>query len=99
MLPKDLVNAFLTVFIPKKVAIKNTTMPNKFSFDFTKQNFIFATTELDKLFAHSNRLTIIDLQAISVKELAEITALVCGEIEFECLARHARLQGQCKVSS
>ena len=73
-----------------------------FQFDFTKQNFIFATTELDKLFApFKDRLTIVDFKPYTVKELAEITDLVCGEIEFdEGLPRHCRNhKGQRKVSS
>ena len=85
MLPKDLVNAFLTVFNTEKGSYKEYHHAEQiFQFDFTKQNFIFATTELDKLFApFKDRLTIVDFKPYTVKELAEITALVCGEIEFE----------------
>jgi Holliday junction resolvasome RuvABC ATP-dependent DNA helicase subunit len=85
MLPKDLVNAFLTVFNTEKGSYKEYHHAEQiFQFDFTKQNFIFATTELDKLFApFKDRLSIIDFKPYTVKELAEITDLVCGEIEFE----------------
>ena len=85
MLPKDLVNAFLTVFNTEKGSYKEYHHAEQiFQFDFTKQNFIFATTELDKLFApFKDRLTIVDFKPYTVEELAEITDLVCGEIEFE----------------
>ena len=84
MLPKDLVNAFLTVFNTEKGSYKEYHHAEQiFQFDFTKQNFIFATTELDKLFApFKDRLTIVDFKPYTIEELAEITALVCGEIEF-----------------
>ena len=85
MLPKDLVNAFLTVFNTEKGSYKEYHHAEQiFQFDFTKQNFIFATTELDKLFApFKDRLTIVDFKPYTVDELAQITVLVCGEIEFE----------------
>lgn len=84
MLPKDLVNAFLTVFNTEKGSYKEFHHAEQiFPFDFTKQNFIFATTELDKLFdPFKDRLTIVDFRQYSVAELSEILDLVCGEIEF-----------------
>jgi Holliday junction resolvasome RuvABC ATP-dependent DNA helicase subunit len=52
--------------------------------DFSMQSFIFATTELDKLFApFKDRLTIVDFRPYTVQELAGIVDLVCGEIEFD----------------
>ena len=84
MLPKDLVNAFLTVFNTEKGSYKEYHHAEQiFQFDL-QQNFIFATTELDKLFApFKDRLSIIDFKPYTVEELAQITDLVCGEIEFE----------------
>ena len=85
MLPKDLVNAFLTVFNTEKGTYKEYHHAEQiFSFDFAKQNFIFATTEMDKLFApFKDRLTIVDFKPYTQQEMADIIDLVCGEIEFE----------------
>ena len=85
MLPKDLVNAFLTVFNTEKTTYKEYHHAEQiFSFDFAKQNFIFATTEMDKLFApFKDRLTIVDFKPYTQQEMADIIDLVCGEIEFE----------------
>lgn len=85
MLPKDLVNAFLTVFNTEKGSYKEYHHAEQiFAFDFAKQNFIFATTEMDKLFApFKDRLTIVDFRPYSKEELGEIIDLVCGEIEFD----------------
>jgi len=80
-----LVNAFLTVFNTEKGSYKEYHHAEQiFAFDFAKQNFIFATTELDKLFApFKDRLTIVDFKPYTVDELSEIVDLVCGEIDFE----------------
>ena len=85
MLPKDLVNAFLTIFNTEKGSYKEYHHAEQiFQFDFTKQNFIFATTELDKLFApFKDRLTIVDFRPYSVKELGEIVKLVASDIKFD----------------
>jgi len=85
MLPKDLVNAFLTVFNTEKGHRKEFHHAEQiFEFNFAKQNFIFATTELDKLFPpFKDRLTIIDFKPYSTEELGQILELVAGEIEFE----------------
>lgn len=85
MLPKDLVNAFLTVFNTEKGTYKEYHHAEQiFAFDFAKQNFIFATTELDKLFApFKDRLTIVDFKPYTQQEMADIIDLVCGEIEFD----------------
>lgn len=85
MLPKDLVNAFLTIFNTEKGSYKEYHHAEQiFQFDFTKQNFIFATTELDKLFApFKDRLTIVDFRPYSVEELGEIVKLVASDIEFD----------------
>ena len=85
MLPKDLVNAFLTIFNTEKGSYKEYHHAEQiFQFDFTKQNFIFATTELDKLFApFKDRLTIVDFRPYSVEELGEIVKLVASDIKFD----------------
>ena len=85
MLPKDLVNAFLTVFNTEKGSYKEYHHAEQiFAFDFAKQNFIFATTEMDKLFApFKDRLTIVDFKPYTIAELSEIIDLVSGEIDFE----------------
>jgi len=85
MLPKDLVNAFLTVFNTEKGSYKEYHHAEQiFAFDFAKQNFIFATTEMDKLFApFKDRLTVVDFKPYTQQEMADIIDLVCGEIEFE----------------
>ena len=85
MLPKDLVNALLTAFNTEKGNFKEYNHGEQiFAFDFSMQSFIFATTELDKLFApFKDRLTIVDFKPYTVGELADIVDLVCGEIEFD----------------
>ena len=84
MLPKDLTNAFLTVFNTEKGTSKEYHHGEDiFSFDFTRQNFIFATTEMDKLFPpFKDRLTVVDFKPYSKDELMGIIDLVNGEIEF-----------------
>lgn len=86
MLPKDLVNAFLTVFNTEKGTYKEFHHAEQiFPFDFRMQNFIFATTELDKLFSpFKDRLTIVDFRPYSTAELGEILKLSCPDyVEFK----------------
>lgn len=85
MLPKDLVNAFLTVFNTEKTNYKEYHHAEQvFAFDFSKQNFIFATTELDKLFPpFKDRLNIIDFKPYTKDEMGEIIKVCCNEIKFE----------------
>lgn len=85
MLPKDLVNAFLTVFNTEKGRVKDFNHGEQtFTFDFTKQCYLFATTELDKLFGpFKDRLTIVDFRPYEPSELAEMVQLTCNEIKFE----------------
>ena len=50
-LPKDLTNAFLTIFNTEKDHVKDFHWEEQvFTFNFKKQTFLFATTESDKLF-------------------------------------------------
>jgi Holliday junction resolvasome RuvABC ATP-dependent DNA helicase subunit len=74
MLPKDLVNAFLTIFNSETVKRKEYRVGEVvYNFDFSLQNFVFATTELDKLYPpFRDRLTIIDFKPYTVGELGEI---------------------------
>jgi Holliday junction resolvasome RuvABC ATP-dependent DNA helicase subunit len=85
MLPKDLVNAFLTVFNTEKGKVKDFNHGEQtFTFDFTKQCYLFATTELDKLFGpFKDRLTIVDFRPYKPEELAEMVGSTCEEINFE----------------
>ena len=51
-LPKDLTMAFLTIFNTERTHLKEFTWQEQvFTFDFSKQTFLFATTESDKLFS------------------------------------------------
>jgi Holliday junction resolvasome RuvABC ATP-dependent DNA helicase subunit len=55
-----------------------------FDFDFTVQNFIFTTTEEQKVFPPlMKRLRRIDLAEYSPKELAEIVKLGCPDVHFK----------------
>lgn len=86
MLPRDLVNAFLTVFNTEKGNYKEyNTGEQIYPFDFTMQNFVFATTELDKLFPpFRDRLYTIDFRPYSIEELGDILKVNCAdEIKFE----------------
>jgi Holliday junction resolvasome RuvABC ATP-dependent DNA helicase subunit len=73
-LPKDLVMAFLTVFNVESAKSKRFEWrENTFEFNFEKQTYIFATTELDKLFPpFKDRLTIIDFKPYEANELGSI---------------------------
>tara|TARA_B100001093_G_scaffold517018_1_gene597332 strand:- start:3691 stop:4644 length:954 start_codon:yes stop_codon:yes gene_type:complete len=76
-LPKDLTNAFLTIFntesSPNKEFIWQESVCH---FDFTRQTYMFATTETDKLFPPlKDRLTPIDFEPYSYDELSNIMAL------------------------
>jgi Holliday junction resolvasome RuvABC ATP-dependent DNA helicase subunit len=73
-LPKDLVMAFLTVFNVESAKSKRFEWrENTFEFNFEKQTYIFATTELDKLFPpFKDRLTVIDFKPYKAKELGSI---------------------------
>lgn len=85
MLPKDLVNAFLTVFNTERNTTKDFNHGEQtFTFDFKKQCYLFATTELDKLFGpFKDRLTIVDFRPYDVNELGEMIQLSCEEITFD----------------
>jgi Holliday junction resolvasome RuvABC ATP-dependent DNA helicase subunit len=75
-LPEDVINAFLTILNTenfkndiRRFIYKDATI----IFDFSKVNFIFATTESNKLFkAFRDRLTLIDFETYSQEELYKI---------------------------
>ena len=73
-LPLDLTMAFLTIFNTEKSGKKDFTWNEMtFTFDFTKQTFIFATTESDKIFAPlKDRLTTIDFEPYSKDEWSSL---------------------------
>jgi Holliday junction resolvasome RuvABC ATP-dependent DNA helicase subunit len=73
-LPKDLTNIFLTAFNVEGAEKKLVSVAEGFmEFDFKKQVYLFATTELHKLFDPlKDRLTIIDFKQYDEKELGAI---------------------------
>jgi Holliday junction resolvasome RuvABC ATP-dependent DNA helicase subunit len=73
-LPKDLEMAFLTIFNIEGAKTKRFEFgENSFLFDFQRQTFLFATTELDKLFPpFKDRLTQLDFEPYNSEELAGI---------------------------
>ena len=83
-LPKDLTMAFLTIFNTEKTNSKEFVFEDQtFTFDFTKQTFIFATTESDKLFPPlKDRLTTVDFEPYSKDNLGDIIKLNCEGINF-----------------
>ena len=83
--------AFLTIFNTEAHSRKSFTWNEmSFEFNFKQQTFIFATTETDKIFPPlKDRLTIVDFEPYSEKELAKIIELCAPDIDFteECLEK------------
>jgi Holliday junction resolvasome RuvABC ATP-dependent DNA helicase subunit len=73
-LPKDLTDIFLTAFNIEGAKKKTVSIAEGFvEFDFQKQIYLFATTELHKLFDPlKDRLTIIDFKQYTDAELVKI---------------------------
>ncbi len=73
-LPKDLTNIFLTAFNVEGAKKKMVSAAQGFmEFDFEKQIYLFATTELHKLFDPlKDRLTIIDFKQYNERELGQM---------------------------
>ena len=73
-LPKDLEMAFLTIFNIEGAKTKRFEFgESSFLFEFERQTFLFATTELDKLFPpFKDRLTQLDFEPYNSEELAGI---------------------------
>lgn len=84
-LPKDLTNIFLTAFNVEGAKKKLVSVAEGFmEFDFEKQIYLFATTELHKLFDPlKDRLTIIDFKQYDEKELGEIMQNKVDWISYE----------------
>jgi Holliday junction resolvasome RuvABC ATP-dependent DNA helicase subunit len=84
-LPKELVMAFLTVFNVESAKKKRFEWRDStFEFNFEKQSYIFATTELDKLFPpFKDRLTIVDFKPYVEEELAAILQNKLDWVIFE----------------
>lgn len=84
-LPKDLTNIFLTAFNVEGAKKKLVSVAEGFmEFDFEKQIYLFATTELHKLFDPlKDRLTIIDFKQYDEKELGEIMQNKVDWVSYE----------------
>ena len=84
-LPKDLVEVFLTVFNTEGSKSKQVSIGEGFAtFDFEKQNFLFATTELHKIFDPlKDRMTIVDFKPYVPKELAHIIQKKIDWVQFD----------------
>lgn len=89
-LPKDLTMAFLTIFNTEKTNKKEFSFEDQvFEFDFTKQTFIFATTESDRLFPPlKDRLSTVDFEPYNTDNLGEIIKLNCDGINFSDESLH-----------
>jgi len=83
-LPKDLTNAFLTIFNTEKDHVKDFHWEEQvFTFNFKKQTFLFATTESDKLFPPlKDRLTTIDFEPYAYSELGQILQTKVPDVNF-----------------
>jgi len=84
-LPKDLVEVFLTVFNSEGAKSKQVSIGDGFAtFDFVKQNFLFATTELHKIFDPlKDRMTIVDFKPYVAKELSHIIQKKIDWVQFD----------------
>lgn len=84
-LPNDLVEVFLTAFNVEGAKTKQVSIGEGFAtFDFQKQNFLFATTELHKIFDPlKDRMTIIDFKPYNSKDLAHIIKKKLSWVEFD----------------
>jgi Holliday junction resolvasome RuvABC ATP-dependent DNA helicase subunit len=84
-LPRKLVTAFLTIFNPeKKNVVYYTHQDVEYRFDFTKMSFIFATTEMDRLFApFKDRLTVVDFVPYTNDEIKRIIQKRLPDVKFE----------------
>lgn len=84
-LPRKLVVAFLSVLnTEKKSVVYYTYQDVEYRFDFTKMSFIFATTEMDRLFApFKDRLTVVDFVPYSNDEVKRIIQKRLPDVKFE----------------
>jgi Holliday junction resolvasome RuvABC ATP-dependent DNA helicase subunit len=84
-LPRDLQNAFLTIFNVEKGFRKHFEWDGStMEFDFSRQSYLFATTEPDKIFAPlKDRFEEIDFRPYSSTEMAKILQGRTEWVEFE----------------
>ena len=84
-LPKDVTNAFLTIFNTERGHTRDFRWRDgQYPFDFRQQTFLFATTEPDKLFPPlKDRLTTVDFEDYEPFELAQILESQVEDISFE----------------
>lgn len=84
-LPRDLTMSFLTIFNTENSTTKDFLFKDSnYTFDFTRQTFLFATTESDKIFAPlRDRLVTIDFDNYSNEDLAQIFLNRLPEVSFE----------------
>lgn len=84
-LPNDLMMAFLSILNTERTPYKEFNWREfTFVFDFTKISIIFATTELDKMFAPlKDRLTVLDFKPYKSDEIAQIISGRLSDIQFE----------------
>jgi Holliday junction resolvasome RuvABC ATP-dependent DNA helicase subunit len=84
-LPKDLQNAFLTIFNVEKGFRKSFEWDgSSMEFDFTRQTFLFATTEPDKIFTPlKDRFEDVDFKPYSTPELCSILKSRADWVDFD----------------
>jgi len=84
-LPKDLTDVFLSAFNVEGHEKKQVTFGmNIVTFDFLKQVYLFATTELHKIFPPlKDRMTTIDFKPYTQSELGDIIKLNTKDIKYD----------------
>ena len=85
-LPQDVTAAFLTIFNTENIKVYKKDFDfdgNRITFDFSKLNVIFATTETNKIFpALKDRFVQVDFEPYSSEELAKIVLKNVCKIRF-----------------
>ena len=83
-LPRKLIAAFLSILnTEKKNVVTYTYQDVEYVFDFSKMSFIFATTEMDRLFApFKDRLTVVDFVPYSNSEVKDIIKKRVPDVKF-----------------
>jgi Holliday junction resolvasome RuvABC ATP-dependent DNA helicase subunit len=83
-LPKKLVTAFLSILnTEKKTVVHYTYQDVEYTFDFAQMSFIFATTEMDRLFApFKDRLTVVDFVPYTNSEVKDIIKKRIPDVKF-----------------
>ena len=83
-LPKKLVTAFLSILnTEKKTVVHYTYQDVEYTFNFEQMSFIFATTEMDRLFApFKDRLTVVDFVPYTNSEVKDIIKKRVPSVKF-----------------